>query len=304
MALLSFCRAAAGAAALAFFVGGCDFIHPPTYVPGDENQLLVHAVLEAGSDSAVVLVARVGPPINPVPVMGARVRLAGPGGEAVLAEVTGEPRPARCGSAAFIPGEGPVVANPGGCYAAAIPGGIVAGREYTLEVDVPGGEQVRGRTVVTLPPVVHAPTTEVRLLGDTTYYSVRAREPLPMRWSSGSPVGLRGWTERVWGREGEGGVCGIYLLRPEEEMERPLGDSVDVLVEAVSCMAPPRPGELRPDSMEVVLAITAFDSDYWGYIQYRENGIPREYASVGLQGAYGVFGSVAVAQRRLKLIAP
>jgi hypothetical protein len=62
----------AGALALAALAGACgDFVRPPDFVPGDPDQLLVHAVLHAGSDSAAVRVSRVGAGSEGTPVTGA-----------------------------------------------------------------------------------------------------------------------------------------------------------------------------------------------------------------------------------------
>jgi hypothetical protein len=101
MALLT-PRRAAGALALAAMAAACgDFVRPPDFVPGDPDQLLVHAVLRAGSDSATVWVSRVGEGHVGTPVSGAQVRVSGSAAEAVLREVPRGSTP--CAASRFVP---------------------------------------------------------------------------------------------------------------------------------------------------------------------------------------------------------
>lgn len=306
MALLSPARAAAGAALVALLAGGCDFIHPPSFVPPDPDQLVVHAVLRGGTDTATVLVTRVGTHVDPVAVSDARVRVAGPDGAVTLAEVRSLPVP--CGWAVVVP---PLTepATVAGCYAAVMPGGIRPGQAYTLEVDVPTGERVRGRTVVPAAPVIHAPGDRLRVMADTTPYgSLRAADFVTLRWTvEAGPVGLSSWPGRVWARGQEGARCsGTQLLRPDlfpPVVRESAGDSVRVLVEAGGCHPGNMEARLHPDSLEVMVGVTAYDSVYLEYARYREEfGVGRDEVSKGLEGAYGLFGSVAISRRRLVLV--
>jgi hypothetical protein len=292
MALLSFVRRAAGAAALAAVAGGCEFLHPPTYVGGDPDQLLVHAVLLAGRDSAEVIVARVGTR-EPTRVTGAQVRIIGPGGTAVLSEVpnvTFECRPV-----SEVPGQ--PARRDTGCYAAAVPGGIAPGAEFRLEVDVPSGEQVRGRTVVPAPPAVQAPQGRLRLPARVTESgALRTVSPFTLRWTAEGPVSVRGELHRGWVGSAER-ICAASMLREGPLTAQP--DSLPFRVEVYGCVVPPDNQSVRADSVEMRVSVTAYDSAYVNYFRDAEGGIPLESASSGLEGAFGLFASAATAFRHV-----
>jgi hypothetical protein len=298
MALLIRLRAVASAAVMAVLAAGCEFIRPPTFVPADPDQLLVHAVLVAESDSAAVLVTRVGSGHNGQPVSGAQVRLIGEHGQAVLAEVVGDGVP--CWPH-VIPPEART-----GCYVAALSASVRAGAEYRLEVDIPGGEQVRGRTVVPAPATMLAPEDRLRIESESvTAGHLRGLQSVLVRWSVPGPVTLAGWVERGWAPERDDLRCGTTLQRPYSPQRPELEtDSAWVGIEVYSCtsvMDPTVP--LRADSVEVTLGVTTYDASYLAYVEDAENGLSREQASRGLEGAFGVFGSAATARRRVILVA-
>lgn len=299
MALLNPARAA-GAAALALLTGACEHTRPPTYVPADEDQLVVAAVLHAGSDSAAVLVVRAGRGDAPPAVSRARVRIVGPGGTGVLTELVETAAP--CGRAMLPPLQGRTQTT--GCYAGVVPGGVRAGAEYALEVDVPTGERVRGRTVVPFPPEIQAPADRLRVYG--------ARAPDPHTWVAG-PVALRwretglvtvaGWAGQAWAR-GVEPHCAMGLREMHNPPLHMDGDSLLARLYLMRCMTTLDPEPLRPDSAELVVDVTAFDSAMSAYIRqgYTGEGVPRADASTGLQGAYGIFGSAAASRRRILFI--
>lgn len=299
MALLSFFRGAACAAALAT-LAGCEFLHPPTYVQGDPNQLLVHAVLTAGSDSASVVVMRVGTGFARVPVAGAQVRVIGPAGQATL-PASAELDPC---SGDHVPPEQASGAT--GCYAAAFPGGVQPGAEYRLEVDLPTGERVRGRTTVPAAPVTRSPAERERVeVRDEGWY-MGAVSPLTIRWTSENQVGLNAWSGRVWAPSDVELQCNVSLNRPENTAVDFTADSLVVLLNVLGCgpSAPPSSAEptAKPDSIEVMLGVTAYDSVYMRYVRFGEHGVPVEQAKGGLDGAYGVFGSAATTVRRVTVV--
>lgn len=297
MALLSIVRRAAGAAALAAVAGGCELLHPPTYVGGDPDQLVVHAVLVSGSDSALVVVARVGTQ-EPTPVSGAQVRIMGGGGTAVLPELPWMNH--NCRPVPETPGQPP--RRDTGCYAAPVPGGVQAGGEYRLEVDLPSGQRVRGRTVVPAAPVLHAPEERLRLPARVTEWgTLRSVGTFTLRWTAEGPVSVRGEGSRGWVREAEL-RCGASLLREGLLPERP--DSLRFHVEAIGCAAPPDNQSVRPDSVEMRVFVTAYDSAYVHYFQNSEGGIPLERASSGLEGAFGLFASASTAYRNVIVYKP
>jgi hypothetical protein len=298
-------RRAAGALALAAIAGACtDFVRPPDFVPGDPDQLLVHAVLHAGSDSVAVRVSRVGGGEVGTPVSGAEVRLAGGAGEAVLLEVREGSGP--CSAHLFIPD--PFAGVPGGCYVARFPGGVRAGVEYQLEVQLPTGQRARGRTVVPLPPVAQAPEEGLRVSAADISGWLVAAEPLVLRWTAPRQVALAVSATRSWSSRPATAPCQSQLLRPQpgetfvflpEELH---ADSLGVLPGAGACDTVPQPQPLVLDSVELAVGITVYDGAYIAYIREWNNGIPAPDAAAGLEGAYGVFGSAATTTRRIRLV--
>ncbi|HEU0014113.1 MAG TPA: hypothetical protein VFQ45_10540 [Longimicrobium sp.] len=300
MALLVRGRAA-GALLLASAAGACgELTRPSIFVPGDPQQLLVHAVLHAGRDSAAVLVSRVGTGASGSPVSGAQVRLAGPAGQAALPE-------AAEGRAACVyqqPGTPP--ATPGGCYAAAVPGGIVAGAEYRLEVSLPTGERATGTTVVPLPPALLAPAEGLRVAADSQYGGLLGRQPLALRWTAPGPVRLSASVARTWpGVTGADVQCygGVFRFGEFGEVPPKLEADTATVQVGGSCSVPGGQA-MGADSIDVAVAVTAYDSAYLAYARDGEHGLPARDASAGLQGANGVFGSAASAVRRVRLFRP
>ena len=298
MALLNLVRAA-GAVALAACAGGCELLHPPTLVDGDPSQLQVHAVLAAGSDSVSVFVSRVGVGRFSTPVTDAQVRVSGSAGSVVLAQSPTVRAP--CVSHFVRSDEGPEPA--GGCYVALLPGGVRAGAEYALEVDLPSGERVRGRTVVPNAPVLQSPDEGLRVVVTGTNGYSYISQPLHLSWSGAGWVSLRAWGGRVWAPADT--RCGIDLYPagvyedPTREME---ADSSTRVLSIFNCGVPPDYAPVQPDSLEVMLAVTTMDSAYRAYARNVRDGIPVRDASGGLQGAYGVFGSAATTTRRVMVI--
>ncbi len=293
MALLSFVRRAAGAAALAAFAGGCEFLHPPTYTGGDPAQLVVHAVLQAGADSVTVVVARVGVR-EAEPVTDAQVRLVGGGTMTVLPGAL-QPSVHTCRPVPEVPGQAPRPRT--GCYTARLPGGVQAGVEYQLEVDLPSGERVRGRTVVPATPALHGAGERLRVPGRATEWgSLRSVSPFTLRWTADQPVSVWGQSVRGWARDVEMN-CAASLHRDDDVPVTGRPDSVRLGVEVHGCSPPPDNQSVRPDSVEMRVSVTAYDSAYVAYFQESDGGIPLEQASKGLEGAFGLFGSAAGAYR-------
>jgi hypothetical protein len=300
-------RRAAGALALAAIAAACgDFVRPPDFVPGDPDQLLVHAVLHAGSDSAAVWVLRVGEGFVGTPVRGAQVRLSGSAGEAVLREVPQGSAP--CVAVPVFPDQFEGV--PGGCYVARVPGGVRSGAEYQLDVQLATGERARGRTVVPLPPALQGPAEGLRVPARRIEYDggLIAWEPLDVRWTAPRPVTLGASAGRAWFSPPAAVPCYAFLYRPEGG-EPPVftaedlrADSASVTPGAGSCRTDTQTQSIAPDSVEVAVAVTVYDSAYYTYVAEWNNGIPAPDASAGLEGAYGVFGSAATATRRLRLV--
>ncbi|HEX2080229.1 MAG TPA: DUF4249 family protein [Longimicrobium sp.] len=299
MALLNPSRAAA-ALALALVAGCGDLVRPSDFVEGDPDQLLVHAVLQAGSDSAAVLLSRAdaGRLIH-----GAQVRLLGSAGQAMLREVEGlEP----C-TLYYVVVDGQREPQ-GVCYAGAVPGGVRAGAAYRLEVELPTGERASGHTVVPSPPAVQGVADGVRVAAREETGVLVALEPLPLKWTAPPRVGVRAWSSRSWPAIPDA-RCSALLYRLESDslvviygtdMEV---DSARVVPVAGQCyVGEQERTRVDPDSAEVAIGITAYDSAYIAYTAEWDKGIPETTARAGLQGAYGVFGSAATTVRRVRLV--
>lgn len=301
MALLRSARAAAAALALAVAAGGCgDMVRPSDFVEGDPDQLLVHAVLQAGSDSAAVLLSRADAARL---IHGAQVRLLGSAGQAVLREVEGlEP----C-TLYYVVVDGQRKPQ-GVCYAGAVPGGVRVGAAYRLEVELPTGERASGHTVVPSPPAVQGVADGVRLAAREEFGALLALEPLLLKWTAPPRVGVRAWSSRSWPAL-PGARCGALLYRLESDslvMIYPTAmeaDSATVVPVAGPCYAGEQERtQFDADSVEVAIGVTAYDPAYEAYAARWENGIPEPNARAGLQGAYGVFGGSATTVRRVRLI--
>jgi hypothetical protein len=120
-------------------------------------------------------------------------------------------------------------------------------------------------------------------------------------------------TERVYlaGRVADA-RCVLYLIRPDGTLAGSGGplimqtDSLRVRAHLTNCMAhgaSPGDASLRPDSASVSLLLAAYDSAYAAHVvRPGGRGVRESRASPGLTGAYGVFGSVATARRRVVLV--
>lgn len=295
---------AAGALALAALAGGCgELVRPDEFVPAEPEQLLVHAVLRAASDSAAVMVSRVGTGQGGVPVPGARVRLAGSAGETVLAQVPGGAEP--CAA----PFRGTSFIARGTCYAAAIPGGIRAGAEYRLEVEVPNGERARGRTVVPLPPVPQSPAEGMRLPSRAVTGWLVGMAPVELKWATPREVEVEVWVTRAWSPASGNLRCYANTRRPDQSIREDLveqdlvADSARRVLQAGGCEETRNAPPVRElDSLEVAVGMTAYDDSYLRYIREWKNGVPARAARGGLEGAYGIFGGAATATRHVRMI--
>jgi hypothetical protein len=307
------------AAALLFSAGACEFVRSPTVITPPANSLVVHSILSAESDTVRVLLTR--PPVRnvftatPVPVSGARVRIAGGGAQVVLQEAP-PGFPGCLGSYGSLGDPAPPAAAGPGCYAATLPGGVAPGATYTLEVDPPGGERVSGQTTVPAVPEWVRPTDAERIRMRWTQFMAEA-SAVALRWRSSAaaleiPVVA---TDRVFAEGRVADVrCTLYLLHPDGRLTGSGGmlitrtDSLHARAHLTSCTGPGIPPGAEPsfraDSASVSLLLAAYDSAYATHVERQGGrGIREVHASQGLTGAYGVFGSVATARRRVVLIA-
>ena len=285
------------AAALAILLAGCELTRDPVTIDPQRGELMVHGVLEAGSDTVAVLLTRVvadtAAPFAQ-PVSGATVRLTG-GGESVL---LGE------ASAGFPPCHADTGAA--GCYTGIVRGGVRAGETYALDVRVPGGEEVRGSARVPLAPVVESPAAVSRL-------GVRRRPErapaatIPVRWrgtegAGGVGVGLVLGTLYPRTLEIPHSSCTI----PQNILRRSPATDTATLVLHQPALCHTREGTVEPDSIRASVLVVAYDSAYvrWEELvrTYPGKSIQRERFAAGVTGALGVFAAVTRADRGIVLV--
>jgi hypothetical protein len=297
--------------ALAAALAGCDFVKPPTQIDLRRDRPVVHSVLAAGSDTVRVLVTL--PWANPgtperVPVSGARIRIAGGGAEVELTEA-----PAGYSDCSTLPVwsvlDQPVQPAGRGCYAGVIPGGVRAGHRYTLVIERSGFETIHGATIVPDRPVWVTPRAD-QLVPTDWLMGFGITVPLLFHWTgAGALVELPMVEANRVVSPGSGGsrcmvfpskVDGNLLLGPAGVVGQ---DTVRVLLRA-SCSPTGAAGQMppSPDSVHVGVLLASYDASYGIHVESRSRGIPEQWASPGLTGAYGVFGSVATARRSVTMI--
>lgn len=267
----------------------------PTDIELSDGTLVVHAMLVGGSDSVTVAVSQPGNEAEfvtyegPRPVANAVVRLRFGGQELVL------PNGGRCIVSNGSLGGGPPVAF-SGCYSAAVPGGVRNGERYELEVEVPGHPLVTGSTIV--PPAFTLLTPSA---GETIDVRVSAQdgfEPFTISWmgiDATHTMRLQIVTDHV--------TCAVYLSRPEE-----LDFGFEVLFSAAATEMPTVFSSflncgVDPRTVNAKLVATSFDTAYETYLREQGESLRTGEASVGLNGAFGFFGSAAQASVPLVLTA-
>lgn len=302
---------------------GCEFLRDPTFIDPPEDVLQVYSVLRSGADTVKVLVERSGVSGSQsvaFPVSGARVRIAGGGREISLSEApagfSGCVNKFDPSAPSFNPSSGAPAMAPG-CYAAIVPGGVWAGERYRLSVELTDGTRVTGETVVPSVPEIVRPTEQQRLPvrreGDGSSGNM---DSLLVHWRTRSGVAVSlpmGMGETVYsgGRAVAGGECQVFLFRRGDYSGTTPGeasapeDSARLHLQVGGCRVRTTTSStsIRPDSVDATLVIHAQDS---AVVHYRNTGsstgIRQGSGSSGLGGAYGLFGSVSMGTRRVRLI--
>lgn len=308
LAPLSRAAAAALALVLCANASACKLLREPTPLEGLGERVVVHAMLEAGSERVGVRMRRVRAPAflgdsASRPLSGAAVRIARGGATVALPEDAAGFAPCAPSTAQTEP---PATAG-AGCYAASLPGGVVPGEPHELRIDLPaGGGTVRGTAVAPAPARVLSPAAGARL-GVPGTSSPGGGAVLPVRWEAGA--GVAGIAISLLAREVfEGGkavpgaTCFADLSGPGAQgglLDARAADSATLRVEGLFCgisgNSPAEPGRpVAADSVRAVLRVLAFDTAYTRYAEVFENKSARpEAATAGLSGALGVFGGVA-----------
>lgn len=301
--------------ALAALAAGCDLTRGPTPLELTGETVSVHSVLRARSDTVAVWLTRSlpgtgedGPELEPI--SGAQVRISGPGGSVELAEVTDTVRP--CGRLDWVDTHSPD--RPGaGCYGAIFPAGIEHGARYELLVVLPGGDTIRGATVVPEAPVLLAPANHTRI-EVPAWSSSSPAETLEVRWRLDPEArSVRPGPGLVAERAFERGAvqAGAFCQLVAWPGGDPVGSTevrVDLEIYSANCYRPPTetspPAAIDWDSIHVLLRVPACDTACARYQEQVANQryAPEDRASAGLKGAYGLFGGLALAERSLVLV--
>lgn len=299
---------------LALLVGGCDFLRDPTQIEVRGSEVIVHSVLRAGSDTVAVLLQRAepatagnGPRIEAI--SGAVVRIAGGGASVPLAEAPG-------GFPSCVRGErtplGEALADSirAGCYAAVFPGGVRAGERYELRIELAGGGQIEGATVVPGAPEILAPDPGSRfeVRNQPRFDEGVGDVPVRFRVSAavgGVEVGLDPVTAFEGGAAVPGAQCriehGSGIRRDGEETDTARVRIFNPIICVQQVESEGRRIEL--DSLHTRLLLTAYDTAYVRYLEVLGGEtVARSRASAGVTGALGVFGGAATTERRITLI--
>lgn len=291
---------------------GCDLVREPTPLELTGEEVLVHSLLLAGSDTVSVYLTRSRPgrgtpAPNIQPIAGAEVRIIGPAGSIRLNE--DPPGLPRC----FIQNTGLQPATQPGCYGALLPGGVKPGARYELQIALPGGGTIEGIAVVPQPLVILAPEHQHRILAETP--------------TSARPE-IYGSVQTRWGGSGDAGrvqfrIQSLAVLRngvrvpsascdfetisvvPRGVDARSTG-SAFVGFQVLNCFEEPASGTLRriePDSIQARFVITAFDTAYTRYAEViSKDAVERRHLSVGVRGALGVFAGAATSEQRVTVL--
>lgn len=295
--------------------GGCELQREPTPLELTGEEVMVHSVLEAGSDTVSVLLTRVRPGFqgrgpNVSPLSGAEVRISGGGSTARLTEAPAGFGPCLAG---HDPQTGRLLTEIGaGCYAAILPGGVRTGTRYELTVTGTGGE-IRGSTTVPEPPTILTPEDRARIVAQPTgYENPVAGGSLSLRWSAteGASVRAISMTSRAVFRNGAPVAntrCDFPIFAGEQSNSISAPDnSVKLGFQIVNCFERPNSTTLRPvrpDSVQARLLIAASDTASSRYSRYVvEQSARRKNLAAGVTGALGVFGGTATAERQVTLV--
>ncbi|HEX6940839.1 MAG TPA: DUF4249 family protein [Longimicrobiales bacterium] len=300
----------------AIAAGGC--AREPTPLGPLDGAVSVHAVLRAATDTAHVLIARGVPtaafPSEFAPVSGADVRITGPFGQVALPEAP--PGMGRCAWNAFQPRDPAAErdAEPG-CYAGVLPVAVRAGERYGLRITLPDGRVVTGETVVPAPVVLAPiPGPYRRLAVGADPDPDAGRADLLLEWTmgaaaAGATVTLRPGAAFAGGSAVPSATCEVWYAAEPAASSGGAG-SAELRVFHAGCTMLPDPADpynVQPvewDSIAAVLQVAVFDTAFSRYVDEvgGVDAIAWHSASVGIQGAVGAFGGMAVAEAPLMLI--
>lgn len=305
-------RTLAAAALLA--AAGCSFLRDPTPVEFTGDHASVHAVLVTGSDTARLLLQRVGPgnrgsgePVSAHPISGAEVTLETGTQSVRLAETPS----AGCVAASLGAATPAAVA---GCYAAVLPGGVRPGAAYSLRIRLPGGGTIEGKATALSALRLESHPAGTRILVKNRTYSGNVDEsthvPLRLGGAEGAPGTAVEFVPRVVYSRGQALTefyCSVEYPRGFVFPRDPQG-GVSLRLFGVTCVPRTPSGtqpdpQFRVDSVRATLRVVAFDSAYTRYVAIQEeDAVARRQASAGVTGALGLFAAASRAETEVMLI--
>lgn len=292
----------------------------PTDLGAGEPDVVVHAILHAGSDTAAVLLTRA--PFARTPenlnlrldrLRGAQVRVLDGARAVVLPEApAGFPDCIREPEMELFGGTPPARE---GCHAARLPEAVRSGRRYELRVELPGGASLTGAATVPSPPAILAPAGGARVLarGRHNADSVFVPESLvegiariPVRWRQlpgmGYDVNLQVAAAFRGGARLRDARC---LVDPAHGFNPRAvrADSLLFVLQYLECFGGSR---RRPwDSAHVRLRVTAYDTAYARHAEevFARQSVRFDRAAAGVRGGLGVFAAAATSEREITLVA-
>lgn len=299
-----------------FLLVGCSFLREPSPVELSGEEILVHSLLLAGSDTVSVYLTRTRPGTATSaptiqPISAADVRITGPAVSMRLEETS--PGSPQC----FLEFAPPSPTQPG-CYGATLPGGVQSGSGYELRIQLPGGGSVEGMAVIPQPMTLLAPQPEAQVLirpPDASRPELLGFAFVLTRWSRPGDTGRVQFDAQslaVFQNEVRvpNASCRLdvsaFSNREVESVDARATDSAHVVIRVINCVEnilSPTPRQLDPDSVQARFRVTAFDTAYTRYAEaLSKNSVARSQLSAGVRGALGVFAGAAVTERRIMLV--
>jgi hypothetical protein len=301
-------RAALTAALAAMVLAAC--LEPAGPEPRLSDQRAIYAMIEVGS-TAARMIGRDLPSVGPTrPLVGATVTVGGPNGSTSLVSGARVTDCFRNSDEAALWGEG-------GCYSGRLSRVVEPGREYTLTVGLPDGRRIRGTVTTPSAPVVSIPADSQRVT--TGYRQSPEGLPIvivPLVLASAPGAGRvdayttvrAAWTSET--RRTPGGRDTIVAI--------PIDPSTCTTRDEVlpfPVRNPPEPRDLwvyrltcspvsRWDSLDLDVHVVAAERNYADYMNTVLEGLATsgEQAGFGVDGAAGVFGALAKAVLKLRVL--
>jgi hypothetical protein len=276
-------------AALLVVLAACE--PDPTAIELAERSVVMHGVIVAGAERAtIVLTEMSNEPAgrHAVPLSGATVHLSA-GGDTTRLEQRGTAEP--CTASPWISEEVLLDA----CYSAAVNGGIKAGTRYDLHVVLRDGRVIQGSTTVPRAATVlrPAPGTDIPRQPRNTMAPPPAFE---VGWHHDAQPELAELRIAVGGTGCVVQLQGDAALLVAEDVT----DRRDAVVRArLHCVE-----GAWADRLPAEVVLTVFDGNYASYVWHAKSSgaaLHPEAAS-GITGAFGVFGSAAVARVPVNLV--